>query len=267
MLLSAQQRARGAQRDNQTEGQQIGEPSNRQPRGVLLSPNKTFPTGQAPTLSLLTQVRLVGAICALVFLIGLVSAFAGTRGARLTDIQLGTDPVKVQQVIAGSAIRDAANRAIAIDYFFLAAYWAAFVALAILLGRRAGVWLVVAALAAMTATATATLDIVENLHTSEVLALFQTGGPLGQKQLDALRHISLFKWAASATTVALLAGVFAQRTWVAVLAVLLLAVAGIGFAGLHWRGLIQAYLLGVGILTLTIAILFLAFPNAETRGF
>jgi hypothetical protein len=219
------------------------------------------------TVSVLTHVRFAGAVCALVFLIGLVSALAGTRAARLTEIQLGTDPIKVQQLVADSAVRSAANRAIAIDYFFVGAYWAAFVALAALLGRRGGLWLVVAALAAITATATATLDIIENFRTSEVLGLYQAGSQLGQKQLDALRHVSLFKWAASATTVTLLACVFVQRDWVAVLAVLLLIVAGIGFAGLHRHGLIQGYLLGVGILTLTIAILFLVFPNAETRHF
>jgi hypothetical protein len=218
-------------------------------------------------LSVHTHVRIAGAICALVFLIGLVSALAGTRGARLSEIQLGTDPVKVQRLVADGAVRDAANRAIAIDYFFLAAYWFAFVALAALLGRRGGLWLVVAALAAIAATATATLDIIENLRTSEVLALYQAGSQLGQKQLDALRQISLFKWAASAATVTLLAWVFAQRDWVAVLAVLLLVIAGIGFAGIRWHGLVQGYLLGVGILALTIAILFLAFPNAATRRF
>jgi hypothetical protein len=189
------------------------------------------------TLSVLAHVRFAGAVCALVFLIGLVSALAGTRGARLTEIQLGTDPVKVQQLVADSAVRNAANRAIAIDYYFLAAYWAAFVALAALLGRRGGLWLVVAALAAVAATATATLDITENLRTSDVLGLYQAGSQLGQRQLDALRHVSLFKWAASATTVTLLAWVFAQRDWVAVLTVLLLVVAGVGFAGLRWHGL------------------------------
>lgn len=216
-------------------------------------------------MSLLTHVRVAGALCALVFSIGLVSARPGRR-ARLSCIQLGTDPAEVQQLARDRAVRHAANRALEIDYVFLAAYWAAFVALATLLGRRGGPWIVVAALAAIAATATAALDISENLHTSEVLRLSQAGA-LGKEKLDTLRHISLFKWAASATTVALLACVFAQRSWIAVLAALLLAVAGIGFVGLRRHRWIERYLLGVGILTLTIAILFLASPQAETRHF
>src|SRR5262249_22160462 len=125
---------------------------------------------------------------------------------------------------------------------------------------RGGLWVVVAVFAAIAATATATLDITENLRTTAVL-----GGDFGQRQLDALRHVSLAKWTASATTVTLLAWVFAQRGWIAVLTALLLVAAGIGFAGLRRHGLLQAYLIGVGILALAIAILLLVRPHAVTR--
>jgi hypothetical protein len=215
-------------------------------------------------LNVITHARVAGGLCVLVFLIGVVSVVAGTRGARLADIQLGTDPRQVQQLVGDSSVRSAANRAIAIDYFFLAAYWAAFVALAALLARRGGLWLVVAVLAAATATTAATLDIVENMRTTDVLAFYQPGDQLLQKQLDALRHVSLLKWGAAATTVTLLAGVFAQRDKIAVTAVLLLVIAGIGFAGIDRHGLIQVYLLGVGVMSIVIGALLLAWPRAVT---
>jgi hypothetical protein len=215
-------------------------------------------------LSIITHARVAGGLCALVFLIGIITAVAGTKGARLTDIQLGTDPQHVQHLVSGDAVRTAANRAIAVDYFFLAAYWAAFVALATLLGRRGGAWLGIAVLATATATAAATLDIIENVRTSNVLALYQPGDRLGAKQLDALRHVSLLKWGASATTVTLLAGLFAQRGKIAVLAPILLVVAGIGFAGIARHGLVQVYLLAVGALTIVIGTILLAWPGAVT---
>jgi hypothetical protein len=215
-------------------------------------------------LSIITHARVAGGLCALVFLIGIITAVAGTKGARLTDIQLGTDPQHVQHLVSGDAVRTAANRAIAVDYFFLAAYWAAFVALATLLGRRGGAWLGIAVLATATATAAATLDIIENVRTSNVLALYQPGDRLGTKQLDALRHVSLLKWGASATTVTLLAGLFAQRGKIAVLAPILLVVAGIGFAGIARHGLVQVYLLAVGALTIVIGTILLAWPGAVT---
>jgi hypothetical protein len=198
----------------------------------------------------------------LVFVVGIVTLLAGTKGAQLGDIQLGTDPGQVQQLVGDTAVRHAAHRAIAVDYVFLAAYWAAFVSLAALLARRGGLWFIVAVLAAVTATATATLDIVENVRTTVVLALYGPDDRLAQNQLDALRHVSVVKWGAAATTVTLLAGVFAQQGKIAVIALLLLVVAGIGFAGLEWHGLIRIYELSVGVLTIIIGSLLLARPDA-----
>jgi len=203
--------------------------------------------------------------CTLVFLVGIISAVAGTRGARLSDIQLGTDPQHVLQLVADPNVRADANRAIAIDYFFLTTYWAAFIALAVMLSRRSRLWLIVAVLAAATATATAALDIIENLRTSDVLALYRPGSQLGQMQLDALRHVSLVKWGTAATTVALLAGLFVQRGKIALIGLSLFIVAGIGFAGIGWHGLIPFYLVSIGVLTLIIGIIFLRFPSAMTE--
>ncbi len=209
-------------------------------------------------LTVRTHARVAGGLCVLVFLIGALSLVAG-RGAHIGEIQLGTSLGKVEQVIGKSAVRNAAHRALAIDYVFLTAYWAAFIALAALLARRGGAWVVVAVLAAAMATAAATLDIVENARTTDVLAFHH---PLGQNQLDTLRHVSLLKWGAAATTVGLLAGVFAQRGKIAVIALLMLVVAGIGLAGTEWHCLIQVYELSVGVLTVLIGALLLARPDA-----
>jgi len=209
-------------------------------------------------LTVRTHARIAGALCVLVFLVGVVSFFAG-KGAHIGEIQLGTSLGKVEKLVGDSAVRNAANRALAIDYVFLTAYWAAFVVLAALLARRGGAWVVVAVLAAAMATAAATLDIVENARTTDVLAFHH---PLGQNQLDTLRHVSLLKWGAAATTVGLLAGVFAQRGKIAVIALLMLVVAGIGLAGTEWHCLIQVYELSVGVLTVLIGALLLARPDA-----
>jgi hypothetical protein len=142
-------------------------------------------------LTVRTHARVAGGLWVLVSLIGIVSIVAG-KGAHLGEIQLGTDLRKVQQLVDHSAVRNAANRALAIDYVFLTAYWAAFIALAALLARRGGLWAVAAVIAAAMATATASLDIVENVRTTDLLAFHH---PLGQEQLDVLRHVSLLKWA------------------------------------------------------------------------
>src|SRR5207253_1928515 len=120
----------------------------------------------------------------------------------------------VQHLLLDTTRTKAAARAIKVDYFFLVAYWAAFVALAVLLTQRGGWWVALGAAALAAATATAGLDIAENLRTSAVLALHGPGDQLAQSQLDDLRNVSLAKWAASAITLATLAGLFAQRRWV-----------------------------------------------------
>ena len=63
----------------------------------------------------------------------------------------------------------------------------------------------------------------------------------------------------------LLAGLFVQRDKIAVIALLLLAVAGVGFAGLDRHGLIQVYVRSVGVLTAIIGIMLLVWPGAVTR--
>lgn len=49
------------------------------------------------------------------------------------------------------------------------------------------------------------------------------------------------------------------------IALLLLVVAGLGFSGIIRHSLIEAYLLGVGVMTLVIAVVLLGWPAAVTR--
>jgi hypothetical protein len=205
--------------------------------------------------------RTAGGLCALVCLIGIGSLAAGTGRAHLNQIQLGTHHTAVQRLIRDRSIRSAARRAIAIDYIFLTAYWAAFIALGALLVRRGGGWAVLGGTAWVAATVTAALDLLENLRTSVILALDKRGDQLAQTQLDALRHISLAKWGASAVTIGLLAGVFIEHSWAAALAVAFLLVAFLGLAGLYQRALIRPFFNATAAVTLITAAILLIRPS------
>jgi hypothetical protein len=212
-------------------------------------------------------VRVAGGLCLLVVAIGLVSLAGGSKKARLGDIQLGHDTGKVERLLSDPARRDAVRRAIGIDYPFLVAYWLAFTALGVVVVRRGDGWAAAGVAAIVAALATAALDVTENVRTIGVVDTVDSGRPLGQAQLDALRHASLLKWSASATTVLLLAALFAQRRWVAVIALALVALAAIGYAGLVRHGLLDKYIGVVGLLTVVVGGLCLASPQTVVRGF
>jgi hypothetical protein len=93
------------------------------------------------------------------------------------------------------------------------------------------------------------------------------GAGLAQGRIDALRHVSTAKWAASALTVGLLAGVFLQWRWVAAIAAALLVASAIGLLGLRHHGLITVYFDCVAVLTLVIAGLCVFAPGQVTKGF
>jgi hypothetical protein len=205
--------------------------------------------------------RTAGGLCALVCLIGIVSLAAGTSRAHLNQIQLGTDPTAVQELVRDGSIRSAARRAIAIDYIFLTAYWAAFIALGALLVRRGEDWAALGGTAWVAATATAALDLLENLRTSTILVLGKPGDELTQTQLDALRHVSLAKWGASAVTIGLLAGVFIRHSWAAALAAGFLFVALLGLAGVYQNALIRPFFNATAAVTLITAAILLIRPS------
>jgi hypothetical protein len=211
-------------------------------------------------------LRAGGALCAIVCLVGVASLLAGSARARFTEIQLGTDTARVDRLLSDRERRESVSRALTIDYGFLAAYWAAFTILAVVIIRRGGAWVAVDIAALAAAGATASLDIVENLRTQAVLTVGDEGRQLTQSQLDGLRHVSLAKWAASALTLALLAGVFMQRRWVVAIGVALMALAIVGLLGLHWHRLINPYLVGVAVITLFIAVPCLGWPEVVGRG-
>jgi hypothetical protein len=199
--------------------------------------------------------RIAAGLCGLVVVIGFISLRAGIRRARLDEIQLGTNPADVQAVIRDGSVQQAGRRALAIDYFFLTAYWAAFVTLAVLVFHRGGLWIVPAVAAWITATATAALDVAENLRTTAILNLGRRGAHLERSELDGLRHVSLAKWAASALTVALLSAVYARHGWWSVGAVaVFLLVAIVGLAGLYRHALIQRFLSAVAVISFGTAI-------------
>jgi len=208
-----------------------------------------------------------GALCAVVVVLGIASVAAGGRNAGLVEIQLGTDADHVQELLANRARVRAARRAIEIDYAFIAAYLAAFVTLAVVLLRRGDWWAGLGVAAAAAALATAALDLIENVRTTGVLGYGPMGQPLPQAKLDALRAVSLAKWAASALTIALLGAIFVQPRWLAGIAVAFLGIALIGFVGLFRHALIQPFFMGVFAATVFIAVFFLAWPESVTRAF
>ena len=209
---------------------------------------------------------MAGVLSVVVCSVGILSVAAGGMRARLLEIQLGNHPDHVHDLILARGRRSAAQRSLRIDYGFIAAYWLTFTELAVLLAHRHGWWIALGLAAAFASTLTAATDVVENIRTSGVLALDAPGSRLTQVQLDELRRASLAKWAAAALTVALLAGLFAQRGWPAGVAVAFLALAAVGAAGLWWRRLIPLFFLGVFAAAAFVAVLFLIWPETVVES-
>jgi len=211
----------------------------------------------------ITIARIAAGLCGLVVVLGGVTKAAGIAKARLGEIQLGTDAERVGVILRDQVVVRAARRAIGIDYAFLTAYWAAFVTLAILVFHRGGAWVALGVAAGVAATATAGLDVAENLRTIRLLDLSQRGDEVPQRQLAALRRVSLTKWAGSSLTVALLSGVYARHGWwsAAPIAVFLL-IAALGLAGLYRHALIQRFLSALGAIAAVTAILLQVYPKS-----
>jgi hypothetical protein len=214
---------------------------------------------------LVELVRLAGCLLALVVASGLVAALA-SAGADFGAVQLGTEPGKVEAIVRVPGKRRALRRGLWVDYAFVGAYWLAFVAVAVVLAHRGGWGRWVGAIAVLAATATALLDVTENIRTFGVLARHRTGDVLPLMQLRELYRVSRAKWAASALTFALAAPLFVQHGRIAWVAVALLVVALIGLAGLLWRPLLRVFMLLDWLLAAAIAVLFLVWPHAVLWG-
>jgi hypothetical protein len=206
-------------------------------------------------------------LLALVVVTGVVATVVGGRLANFSAIQLGTETTVVGKLVADPKRRKALRRGLWADFGFLLVYWLAFVAAAILLAHRGHYWgRWVGAVVVLAASATALLDVVENVRTLGVLARNRAGDVLPLMQLRELRHASLAKWAASATTVGLLSTLFFQHSWIAWLGIALVALAAIGFVGLLWNPLIRVYMLGVAVVCGVAAVVFLFSPGTLIGG-
>jgi hypothetical protein len=210
-------------------------------------------------------VRLAGSLLALVVATGLVAAIA-SAGADFGAVQLATEPAAVQRIVRRTEKRRALRRGLWADYAFIGAYWLAFVAIAVLLAHRGGWGRWVGAVAVLAATATALLDVTENIRTFGVLARHRPHDVLPTMQLRELRRASLTKWAASALSFALAAPLFVQHGRIVWVAVALLVLALVGLAGLLWRPLLRLFMLADALLAGTIAVLFLFWPHAVLWG-
>jgi hypothetical protein len=136
---------------------------------------------------------------------------------------------------------------LAFDYAFLGCYWFVFIGLAMLLARRGGIGFDLPALGiALGGTATAVVDVLENLRTA---GLVSSAGPDPHVRLQPIRHLratSRLKWILSSSTLALVAVLFfAGSGWAVMVGVALLLTAGIGViaAATGSAMLIKGYLL------------------------
>lgn len=152
------------------------------------------------------------------------------------QLELATSPAVFGDVLERDPERNiaAARRQITIDWFFIAAYWLAFLVLALRqppTSRWTGV--VVAAMA----TAGAGFDVLENRGILTALDA-SAGHNLSLELVRNTREASLAKWALLFAMLLLLAGVFLLAPgWRRLLGVLVAAGAAIGLGGLFCRAL------------------------------
>lgn len=183
-------------------------------------------------------VRLSGGLCAAVFALGVVMAFRGAATAGLMELQLATDPEEARNVIPkqDAPRRKVLLRLIKLDFAFIAAYWFAFGALAILLSHRGGIFVAVAAAALMLGTTAALLDLLENVRTLGVLSLHRESDQVRREVLDNLRTTALAKWNFGFLTTAALSALFWGIHPIAFLGAFLLLVALLGLYAVRTAG-------------------------------
>ena len=209
-------------------------------------------------------VRFVGSAGLLTVVAGIATVVVAGFASKLSALQLSGDPEQVRALVQGppAPVRRMKRQLLA-DYAFIACYWLTFVALAILLARRGGAGYRIAAFAALlAATATALLDLLENVRTTGVLALSRPGDQVRLQPVMHLRRTSLLKWCASASTLALLAIAFLPgHSRLLLLGLALLVIAAIGFAAVWQNRLIQLYMGLFFLLGVVIAVWFTFWPG------
>jgi hypothetical protein len=191
--------------------------------------------------------------------VGIAAGVAAGRKARLQEIQLATDPEKVKTIVQENPQRVKRLRlALLFDYGFLALYWLTFLWMSVALSRRDGrIYDLVGVVAAFAATATAALDVLENVRTRGILALSRPSDQVRREPVAHLRRTSLAKWLASALTLGLLAVLFLPGDdWVLYLGFAFLAVAVVGLLSVFWTRLIPLYFLAFFAIGATVAVAF-----------
>ena len=190
-----------------------------------------------------------------------------------TSLQLARGVADVEEAVGerGSRERRSAAFWLAVDYIFIAVYWALFMLFAGLLAWRSDwepaswyLWLGIAA--GVLATLTALADVRENVRTENVIAL--TIRETTPTDVDRMRRASLAKWTAAVATVGLLTALFwggDRTTFVAVLGWAWAIVTGIGVLGLVYYPLLSVFFAALGVVGLA-TLVYATFWSAEFVG-
>jgi hypothetical protein len=197
--------------------------------------------------------------------LGLATVIVGGLRTNLLDLQLSGDPELIRRVVQGDARRVKRHeRALLADYGFIVLYWLTFVGLSVAITRRDG-WIydALGLLAVLSATATALLDVAENIRTRGMLALTRPSDQVRLQPVAHLRKTSLAKWAASALTLGLLAALFLPgEDWMFVLGLAYICVGALGLAAVRWNVLVKFFFLLFSVLGVIVAVAFTFFPDS-----
>jgi hypothetical protein len=179
-----------------------------------------------------TLLHAIGGIAWAALAVGVISGLvSGLRSGRLLELQLAHDPELVRTIVQQNPSRvRRLRRGLLVDYGFLVLYWLTFVAIAVAISRREGkLYDLIGVATALAATATAALDVVENIRTRGLLSLSRPSDQVRRQPVEHLRRTSLAKWFASAATLALVALLFLPGGgWVFYFGIALLCVAAFG---------------------------------------
>jgi hypothetical protein len=200
--------------------------------------------------------------------VGLAAGVVAGPNARLLEIQLATDPEQVRRLVQEEPQRvKRLKRALFLDYGFLALYWLTFLGMAVAISRRDGkLYDLLGVVTALTATATAVLDVVENVRTQGVLSLSRPSDQVRRQPVAHLRRTSLAKWLVSALTLAFLSVLFLPgEGWVLYLGIAFLAVAAFGLQAVLRQSLMSVYFLAFCVIGVTVAVIFTFSTDSVLR--
>jgi hypothetical protein len=208
-------------------------------------------------------LRSVGLVALLAVILGCAAFFAGGLRSGLFALQLGGEPGQISIIVHDADRRRRIRRQLWFDYGFIFAYWLTFVGLAVVLARRGSLaYDIVGLAAAFAATATALLDVLENVRTSALLSLSRPGDQIRIQPVEHLQRTALAKWLASAVTIALLALVFLPGdTRLLLLGLGFLLAAPLGAAAMAQRFFLYVYIGLFFVLALIVTFSFIVYPS------